>query len=227
MNQHLLALNYFSVFPHLSQPSLNWRQSSPFSRLDFGIGNVVTGLICPDHWSFLLISNKAVSLDLCVHWSGTFNFLQEYFFCIYNLTNRHKRPRFQPVSAFNVPSSLGLIISSLWFMVRDHDSSFHLNTLRPLLGHFVHVYSIVSDSWRPHGLWPASLLCSWTFQAILLEWVAISYSRGSSWPREWAHASSIGTSLPLCHLGFLVYDLQWKTCDSFFHLKTLRLLLGY
>ena len=30
------------------------------------------------------------------------------------------------------------------------------------------------------------------FQARILEWVAISLSRGSSWPRDWTHVSCIG-----------------------------------
>ena len=30
-----------------------------------------------------------------------------------------------------------------------------------------------------------------TFQAKLLEWLAISFSRGSSWPRDWTHLSCI------------------------------------
>ena len=29
-------------------------------------------------------------------------------------------------------------------------------------------------------------------QARILEWVAISFSRGSSWPRDWTHISCIG-----------------------------------
>ena len=29
------------------------------------------------------------------------------------------------------------------------------------------------------------------FQARILEWVAISYSRGSSWPRDWIHVSCV------------------------------------
>ena len=32
----------------------------------------------------------------------------------------------------------------------------------------------------------------WISQARILEWVAISFSRGSSWPREWTHISCIG-----------------------------------
>ena len=39
----------------------------------------------------------------------------------------------------------------------------------------------------------------------LLEWVAISFSRGSSQPRDWTCVSSLAlqNSLPLCHLGSL------------------------
>ena len=29
------------------------------------------------------------------------------------------------------------------------------------------------------------------FQAIVLEWIAISFSRGSSWPRDWTQVSHI------------------------------------
>ena len=41
-------------------------------------------------------------------------------------------------------------------------------------------------------------------QARILEWVAIAFSRGSSWPRDWTHISIFGwqvESLPLHHLG--------------------------
>ena len=31
-----------------------------------------------------------------------------------------------------------------------------------------------------------------TFQARILDWVAISFSRGSSWPRDWTHISCLG-----------------------------------
>ena len=45
-------------------------------------------------------------------------------------------------------------------------------------------HSVVSDSLRPHGPQPTKLLCALDFQARILEWLAISYSRGSSWPRD-------------------------------------------
>ena len=45
--------------------------------------------------------------------------------------------------------------------------------------------SHVSDSLRPHGLQPIRVLCPWEIlQARILEWVAISFSRGSSQPRD-------------------------------------------
>ena len=60
--------------------------------------------------------------------------------------------------------------------------------------------------WDPNGLQPITLLCPWDFQGRTLEWVAISSSRGSSWPRDlnpcllcllhWQ-----ADSLPLSHLG--------------------------
>ena len=50
---------------------------------------------------------------------------------------------------------------------------------------------VVSDSLRPHGLLPTRLLRPWNLQARILEWVAISFSRGSSRPRDWTRVSRI------------------------------------
>ena len=44
--------------------------------------------------------------------------------------------------------------------------------------------SAISDSLWPHGLQPARLLCPCILQARILEWVAISSSRGSFRPRD-------------------------------------------
>jgi len=41
-----------------------------------------------------------------------------------------------------------------------------------------------------HVLWPSRLLCPWDFpfkNTRILEWVAISFSRRSSWLRDWTH----------------------------------------
>ena len=45
-------------------------------------------------------------------------------------------------------------------------------------------HSIMSNSLQPHGLWPARLSCPWTFQARIMEWVDIPFSRASSQPRN-------------------------------------------
>ena len=49
----------------------------------------------------------------------------------------------------------------------------------------------MSDSLWPHGLYSTRLLCPWDFQARVLEWVTISFSRGSSWPRDQTQVSCI------------------------------------
>ena len=62
-------------------------------------------------------------------------------------------------------------------------STFPVFTL--LLGVLCVRCSAVSDSLRPYSLEPARILSGHRiFQAGVLEWVAISSSRGSSWPRD-------------------------------------------
>ena len=60
---------------------------------------------------------------------------------------------------------------------------------------------------QPHGLYIATFATPWTiysqpgpsvhgiFQARILEWVAISFSRGSSWPRHWTYVSRTGRQI--------------------------------
>ena len=52
-------------------------------------------------------------------------------------------------------------------------------------------HSVVSDSLWPHGLEPTMLLCHGIFQARVLECVAISFSRGSSLPRDQTRVSHV------------------------------------
>ena len=61
----------------------------------------------------------------------------------------------------------------------------------------------MSDPLWPHGLQPTRLLCLWSFPGKNTGVVAISFSRGSSWPRDQIHivcVSCIGsrffTTLP-------------------------------
>ena len=42
-----------------------------------------------------------------------------------------------------------------------------------------------------HGLWPARLLYHGILQARILVWVSLSFSRGSSQPRDWSWVSCI------------------------------------
>ena len=50
---------------------------------------------------------------------------------------------------------------------------------------------VVSDSWRPMDCSPPGSSVHGIFQARILEWVAISSSRGSFWPRDWTHVSYV------------------------------------
>ena len=52
-------------------------------------------------------------------------------------------------------------------------------------------HSVVSDSFWPHGLQSTRSSVLWIFQARILEWVAISSSRGSSWPKDLICASCV------------------------------------
>ena len=58
-------------------------------------------------------------------------------------------------------------------------------------GRVQHAYSVLSHSSQPHGLQPTRLLCPWVLRARILERVAISFSRESSWPMNWTHIPSI------------------------------------
>ena len=49
---------------------------------------------------------------------------------------------------------------------------------------FLHMCSVMSDFCNPRD-WAARLLCPWDFQARILEQIAISFSTGSSKPRDW------------------------------------------
>ena len=50
-------------------------------------------------------------------------------------------------------------------------------------------HSVMSDSFWPHGLWPPGSSVHGILQVRILEWVAIPFSGGSSWPRVWTQVS--------------------------------------
>ena len=66
-------------------------------------------------------------------------------------------------------------------------------------------HSVMSDSSWPHGLSPSGSSDHGIFQARILEWVAIPFSRGSSWPRDQTLASHIAGRL------FTVWATRNKT----------------
>ena len=66
-------------------------------------------------------------------------------------------------------------------------------------------HSVLPDFLWPHGLQPAWLLCHGIFQSRILEWFAISFSRGSSQPRDQTWVS--------CRAGRFFTD--WATRDAY------------
>ena len=69
---------------------------------------------------------------------------------------------------------------------------------------------------QPCGLWSPRLLCPWDSQTRILEWVAIPFSRGSSWPRE--------SNLGLLHCRQILYHLSHQGSPNFSLLLLLLLL---
>ena len=59
------------------------------------------------------------------------------------LTVRHKRPSFQPVLAFDVPSSLSSIVSSFWLKVRDTWLFLSLEHLEASVGLLISLISLL------------------------------------------------------------------------------------
>ena len=82
-----------------------------------------------------------------------------------------------------------------------------------------HTHSVESNSLQPHGHLPGSSLHG-IFQARKLEWVAISFSTGSSWPRDRTCVSCVS-----CIGGHVLYQLSVNfvctgeprsSCDSLY-----------
>ena len=75
----------------------------------------------------------------------------------------------------------------------------------------------MSDSLQPHGRYPPGSFVHGISQARILEWVAISYSRESSWHRDWNCISRLllwqADSLPLEPPGkpnVFTHDSKWQ-----------------
>ena len=138
MNQHLLVSNFSSV---MSPPLSAFVELKKVGALLWiwlwlkGILWLVWSSI--QTTTTLHIGNKTVSLSYHsgIHWRSTFNFLQELFLCTENLAKCWcKRPGFQPVLAFDMSSSLSLIISSFWYKVRGMWLFLSLEHLEAIVG---------------------------------------------------------------------------------------------
>ena len=76
------------------------------------------------------------------------------------------------------------VITNSVFGVKKREAFRKTSSLQLLIVEHVLRHSVVLVSLCPHGLQPTRLLCSWISQARILEWVSISFSRGSSQPRD-------------------------------------------
>ena len=105
------------------------------------------------------------------------------FFCSYSLQTLYD---FHVVEKWKSNTTFfTFIVSGLRRSFRKHVSIF--NAIEETLFHRNILSLCMLSSVRlfaTHGLYPTRLLCPWNLQARILEWVAISYSRGSSQPRD-------------------------------------------
>ena len=79
---------------------------------------------------------------------------------------------------------------------------------------------VVSNSFRPQGLWPARLLCPWDSPGKNTEWVVMPSSRGSSWLKN-----QTCTSCASCiEGGFFTHWATWKALDRKYPVSYLKFL---
>ena len=119
--QPLLASNIPSAASSPLSAFMELQRAGPCSGLGFGLRECCGWFDFPPrplNLSLTAIRLVLLSYNSCVYWNNTFHFLQKCFLCIYNLAVWCNRPSFQPVSAFDIPSSLSLIIPSFWIKVR-------------------------------------------------------------------------------------------------------------
>jgi len=87
-------------------------------------------------------------------------------------------------------------------------------------------HSVVSDSLQSHGLYHTTFLCPWDFPRVL-EWVVISFSRGSSWPSDKTQVScTVGRCFTIWATRevFIIRETQVKTTMRC-HLTPVRMVI--
>ena len=94
-------------------------------------------------------------------------------------------------------NALLVILTLLVFPVNRWDHQSQIWTARWICFLFIRIHWRVSRSVMPDSLWhhelqPSRLLWLGIFQTRILEWVAISFSRGSSWPKVISSISCVG-----------------------------------
>ena len=133
----------------------------------------------------------------------------------YPLLLYHPRSLLFPVSSFYrwglclFPTSstprVHLIFSSGPFHGREHTQRMEASLVRPWM--FQHTVCVCAQSCPtfcdPMGCSPPSFSVHGIFQARILEWVAISFSRGSSQPKDQTHVFCIGRQ-------FLYHWATWE-----------------
>ena len=85
------------------------------------------------------------------------------------------------------------LMTKTYVLYWRENGDIHVNTvIQNVMKVWKFSHSVMSDSLRPHRLYsPPGSSAHGIFQARILEWVAISCSRGSSWPRGWTQVSHI------------------------------------
>ena len=75
-------------------------------------------------------------------------------------------------------------------------------------------HSVMPNSLRPHGLQPTRLLCPWDFPGKDTGMGCHSFSRGSSWPRDWTQVSCTAGRFFNYWSTRAALDFQWVPLKS-------------
>ena len=85
---------------------------------------------------------------------------------------------------FHLHRTIQYVFSCVWLL------SISLMPMRFTHVNLCGVWSVASDSLQPHGSHPQGYSIHRISQARILDWVAISFSRGYSWLKDWASLAS-------------------------------------
>ena len=166
-----------------------------------------TGSSVPGILQARILEWVAIPFSNAWKWKAKVKSLSRVWLCATPQTAAHPAPPSMGLSRQEYWSGVPLPSPTAWW-----EKTNYLSTERIYFWIFnccICVYilslSVVSYSWRPHGLYSARLLSvHGIFQARILEWGAISSFRGSSRPRDITHISCIGRQI-------LYHWATWET----------------